>query len=176
MRLSCRIHPPGPEGGVHSRPVQSQIHVSPIIFPKPAKFSPLVRRRVGVGGATLMMRMLSHMSAAVKTCWYHTICRHHHNKATITNSFTFWGFSGYQPWRDSLGKNKRKAQCTNLELCWCFFVSVVFLLCRSRDATTKQWHVCTIHINIVSVRLMLLQDQGCNVLFGTVLFVCLFVF
>lgn len=77
---------------------------------EPAKFSPLVRRRVGVGATTRMMvmtTMLSHVSeTSVKTCWCHTLCRHHHNKATITNNLAFRGFSGYQPWRDSLGKIK----------------------------------------------------------------------
>lgn len=98
---------------VHGRPVQSQIRASLICFPQqcsePAKFSPLVRRHVGVGGPTpmmmMMMTMLSHMSATVKTCWYHTLCRHHHNKATITNSFTFWGLfrlpaMAWLPWED----------------------------------------------------------------------------
>lgn len=85
------------------------------------------------------MMMLSHMSATVKTCRYHTLCRHHHNKATITNSFTFWGFSGYQPWRDSLGKIKGKQKLLIQSSGDVFFyVSVVFLFCRSHDATTKQ--------------------------------------
>lgn len=106
MRLSATLlQNPFPfSEGVSGRPVQSQILVSLISAMSLPSCPPLVRSRVAAGGTTLMMR--SHMSATVKTCWYHTLCRHHHNKARVTNSFTFWGLSGYQPWCDSLGKIK----------------------------------------------------------------------
>ena len=168
-RRSCRIHSvlrgKVGSGGSPSRPVPPPIHVSLICFPVSAA-SPLTSPSRVRGGVWLLVGRGRRAWPWWRWWWCsaawvqhplisHPLARQHQNKATITNSFTLWGVSGYQPRRDSLGKIKGKQNITNSELwilvvVW-FMLVLFFFFCRSHDATTKQWHVCTIHINIVSV-------------------------
>lgn len=136
--------------------------------------SPLLSRDVWFLEATTLTTP-SIMSATVKTCWDCMLSRHHLNKATIT----LLGYSGYQPRCDSLrkmkGGNKKKITFPERGNC-CFFSSfflLVLVFCRSHDGTTKQWHVCTIHLNIVHYSCFC-RGQGSKVQLGTVFFLLFF--
>lgn len=91
-----------------------------------------------------------------------TLCRHHHNKATITNSFTFLG--GFQATSHGVTPLGRLKESRNSEG---FFMLVLFFF--SAEAMTQpQTVTCMYNTYKYSLLLMLLQGQGCNVLFGTV--------
>lgn len=129
---------PCSEGGSPSRPVPSQIHM--ICFPVRAGSllsTPLMSGDVRLLGGNHTDD--DDEDAAPRECNSETLliitpsCRHHHNKATITNSFTLWGFSGYQPWRDSLwkikGKQKLLIQSSGVVS---FMLVLLFFFCRSQ--------------------------------------------